>query len=355
LRPQPGLPADLFAKFSRDFSSSFRDRRRQELLSEIRLCELARLPAFPIRVPLPQFADFESSSGTGLLISEQVPFGSRGVEPLHPKCMDHELQDPLQYYRCILGALARLAAAHKAGRLSPQVDRYFPFDAETEASADVIPYTEQDLRQRVWRYGSFARLCPQLMPAHLTTGEFLERFERDAMIVYRRQQEIRRYLHSDPDYIALSHFNSNIDNAWFWRDASGELHCGLFDWQRARQLNLGYALWGGLCGAGFDIWRHQLTSLLQNFARDVHALGGPALEPTLLRSHLELYAATIGLAGLMETPELVLKHVPAAARTVGPLDPLILSSEAARSFLHIFTNFLNVFYRADFRGLIRSI
>ena len=54
-RPEPGLPEDLFVKFSRDFGDAFRDRRRGELASEIALCELSRLGGFPIRVPVPYF------------------------------------------------------------------------------------------------------------------------------------------------------------------------------------------------------------------------------------------------------------------------------------------------------------
>ena len=60
----------------------------------------------------------------------------------------------------------------------------------------------------------------------------------------------------------MSHFNPNIDNAWFWRDASGALGCGLLDWGRVRQMNVAYALWGSLCGAGLDIWDTHLDELL---------------------------------------------------------------------------------------------
>ena len=126
---EPGLHTDLFVKFSRDFSDAFRDRRRHELEAEVRLAALSRLPAFPINVPAAYFADFNHESGTGLLITQRIAFGSGGIEPLRPKCMDHELDDPLAYYRATVTALARLAAAHKSGRLSPQVEALFPFDA----------------------------------------------------------------------------------------------------------------------------------------------------------------------------------------------------------------------------------
>src|SRR5580658_6674890 len=103
--PQPDLHTDLFIKFSRDFTDAFRDRRRHELEAEVRLAVLSRLPAFPIPVPAAYFADFNRESGTGILITQRIAYGSGNVEPLHPKCRDHELPEPLPYYRAIVSTL----------------------------------------------------------------------------------------------------------------------------------------------------------------------------------------------------------------------------------------------------------
>src|SRR5206468_2967030 len=89
-RPEPGLPTELFVKFSRDFDDAFRDRRRGELESEINLAALSRLPTFPTTVPAAVFGDIHRESGTGLLITERIPLGVAPIEPLHHKCMDHE-------------------------------------------------------------------------------------------------------------------------------------------------------------------------------------------------------------------------------------------------------------------------
>jgi hypothetical protein len=353
--PQPDLPPAFFAKFSRNFTDAFRDRRRYELESEIRLSELSRLPGFPIRVPVPYFGDFHRESGTGLLITRQIDFGSDGIEPLRPKCMDHELDEPLEYYRAILSALARLAAAHKSGLLSPQVDALFPFDREKAAAADPITWSEQELRELIARYASFAKSYPQLLPAHLTEPQFIAQLDRDAISFLRHERTIKHFLHADPAFIALSHFNPNIDNAWFWRDASGVLQCGLFDWQRARQMNVAYALWGGLCGASLEIWDDHLDELLGFFTRELHAHGGPQLDLDELKLHLHMYAATIGLAGLIQTPALVLSYLPEAANASGPLDPIFRQSEAARSFLHIFTSLLNLWQTCDFRASLDRV
>ena len=220
-RAEPGLHTDLFVKFSRDFTDAFRDRRRHELEAEVRLAALSRLPGFPVSVPVACFADFHRESGTGLLISQRIAFGSGGIEPLRPKCMDHELAEPLAYYRATVTALARLAAAHKAGLLSPQVDALFPFDPETAAAELPIPWNEQQLRERVTRYAAFAASCPQLLPSHVVAPEFIARLEHEAVRFLRHEATIKRFLNAHRDFVALCHWNTNIDNAWFWRDSLG--------------------------------------------------------------------------------------------------------------------------------------
>lgn len=345
---EANLSNDLFVKFSRDFTDGFRDRRRNELEAEIRLGVLSRMPDFPITVPAAYFGDFHRASGTGLIITEQIHFGRGGIEPVHPKCLDHELQAPLEYYRTVVTALARLAAAHKSGALSPQVDLLFPFDAALAAADDPISMDGQQLGRLVADYAAFAERCPQLLPAHVASPRFIARLEREALRFLRHETTVKQYMHADSDFIALSHFNANIDNAWFWRDAGGVLQCGLLDWQRARQMNVAYALWGALCGASLEIWDRHLDALLDLFVRELHAHGGPALDVAELRLHIGLYAATMMLAGLFDAPARVLARLPEAADAHGPLDPVFRRSEAARSFLHVFTVFLNLWATHDF-------
>jgi hypothetical protein len=347
-RAEPDLPRDLFVKFSRDFRDVFRDRRRGELEAEIRLAQLSRVPSFPVAVPAACFADFHEASGTGLIITAQIAFGQDGIENLHRKCMDHELEAPLEHYRAIVTALARLGGAHKAGRLSPQAEALFPFDLASVLKEDPIGLDEMGMRERVTRFAEFAALYPQLLPEHVRTPEFITKFEYDALRFLRHERDVKQYLHAQPDFIALNHFNAHIDNAWFWRDAEGALQCGLLDWQRARQMNIAYSLWGGLCGASLEIWNHHLDELLNLFIDEYHSHGGPKLDKAELVLHLTLYAAMIGLAGLINAPYLVLFRLPEAANATGPLDPVFKKNESARSFLHIFTIFLNLWKTHDF-------
>ena len=342
------LHTDLFVKFSRDFTDAFRDRRRHELEAEVRLAALSRLPRFPIDIPTPCFADFNRESGTGILITQRIAFGSGGIEPLRPKCMDHELAEPLSYYRATVTALARLAAAHKSGLLSPQVDALFPFDPETAAADIPIPWDEQQLREKLVLYAAFAANCPQLLPPHLTSAKFIARLEREAVRFLHHASMIKRFLHADRDFVALCHWNTNIDNAWFWRDSSGALQCGLLDWGLVRQMNVATAFWGGLCGASLDIWDRHLDELLALFSRQLHAHGGPRLDVAQLRLHLHLSVAMLGLALMMEVPSLVLSRLPEAVGAHSQLDPVLHRNEVARCFLHVFTAFLNLWGTHDF-------
>ena len=82
------LNTDLFVKFSRDFDDPVRDRGRTQMESEFKFALLSLTPGFPIAVPHTQFADYHRETGTGILISERIPFGVNGIERQYHKCLD---------------------------------------------------------------------------------------------------------------------------------------------------------------------------------------------------------------------------------------------------------------------------
>lgn len=347
-RSEPDLHTELFVKFSRDFSDPIRDERgKHEMESEVRFAELSRRPNFPIRVPTVYFADYHLESHTGILITERIDFGTGGIEPHHGKCLDYELADPIEHYRVIVRSLARIAAAHRTGRLSPDIDVRFPYDPETAAARNPIPYDGQQLRLRVAQFAEFATRCPQLFPANVASPALFATLHREAGRFVDHDAIIRRYLQSDPDFIALCHWNAHIDNAWFWRDGSGALHCGLMDWGHANRMNVAFALWGCLSAADLYIWDHHLEALLRLFTRELTAHGGPRLEVDELTLHLHLYAAVMGLSYFMDSPARILFRLPEAASAAGPRDPMFRANETARNQLHISSVFLNLWRTHD--------
>lgn len=347
-RPDPALHTELFVKFSRDFTDPLRDRMRHEMESEIAFGAISRQPDFPINVPVAYFADYQRDTGTGVLITERIAFGEGGIEPHHAKFHEDELGDPLDYYRVLVRSLARLAAAHRAGRLSPDIDTRFPYDPAQAAASDKIPHDEPELRDLVARYGAFAARCPQLLPANIRSAAFLSKLDSDVGRFLKHEALIKRFLQSDPQMIALCHWNAQIDNGWFWRDATGQLRCGLLDWGRVGQLNVAFALWGCLAGAPYAIWDREFHPLLELFSQELAAHGGPGLRADDLSLHLQMYVAMMALAWLLEAPARIFIAMPDADKASGPDDPAFHANETARGFLRVFASVLYIWETLDF-------
>jgi hypothetical protein len=352
-RPESHLHTDLFVKFSRDFGDPIRDNRgKYEMESEVRFAALSRLRSFPITVPTPYFADFHSESTTGLVITQRIPFGAEGIEPHRPKCLDHEMQDPLSHYETILKALARIAGAHRSGRLSPDIATRFPYDPAVAADTIAIGYNERKMHELVAQYADFAVRCPKLLPVHISTPSFIAKLDRDACRYLRHEDTIKRFLQSNPELIALCHWNAQIDNAWFWRDSADNLQCGLIDWGHVNQLNVVFSLWGCLAGAGLKIWDDHLEDLLVLFTDEYHRHGGPRIAVPELKLHLFLYIAVMGLSYFMESPSRILFRLPEAVHAAGPFDPMFRTNETARNNLHCLSVFLNAWQSHDFGGVL---
>jgi len=348
------LPTDLFVKFSRNFEDRIRDANRHHMLPEIRFASLSRDPAFPIAVPLCLFADQEAATATGILITERIAYGQRAIEPHRPKCMDHLLDDSLAHYRVIVSALGRLAGSHKAGKLGPAADERFPLDIDSLVAGNPNPYGPQRLTARVESLAEFVSGYPQLFPEGVADPGFLAGFAEEAPRFLARDDEIKAHLHADMDYIALCHWNANIDNAWFWREPDGSLHCGLIDWGSVGQIHLAMALWGSLSGAEPEIWNDHLDDLLRRFIEEYAASGGPRLGLGLLRDHLELYVMMMGLSSLMEAPRRIRMEIPEPSVLSGPRDPLLERHDLARVQLKITANMLNFWRKSDLGRHLRE-
>ena len=350
---RPDRDRRLFLKFSRDFTDPRRDWQRTEMESEAKFVALSRQPGFPIRIPRGYFADYEAASGTGIVITECVTYGENGIEPHRAKCFDHAtMADPLAYYCAQITALARLAGAHKAGRLAPDIAARFPFGPT--GSADPIRYSESELRAELAHCRAFARDCAHLLPAQVTTPEFLSRMERDALLIRENEAAIQRELTGNPDMIALCHWNAHIDNLFFWRDAD-VLQCGLIDWGRVGQLTLGSVLWGGLSAAHHDIWDLHLTDLLALFVREYHAAGGPLVRVEELERHLALHMAAMGVSRVLAFPEIIRFRLPDIAKMPNRTDARLMAIDPARNCLHVYVNCLQHWHRQDFGRLGRAL
>lgn len=347
------LPTDLFVKFSRDFGDAARDRGRTQMEFEVRFALLSRMPNFPIAVPRCLFADYHAPSSTGLLITERIPYGTNGIEPHYDKCMDYTMPDPLVHYEALLGALGRLAGAGKAGRLPQELVEQFPVDMERLSVGERAPHTADQLRRRVDRLAEFAVAHPSLLPDNIREPEFLARLRNEVARLPDREKDIWRHLAEDSDYVALCHWNANVDNAWFWRRPDGHLECGLLDWGCVGQMNLAMALWGAMCSAEPQMWDRHFDALLEHFLAEFRSAGGPALDAATVKRHLLLYVAVMGLAWLLDVPLYLLKLLPEPVSD--RFDARIADDEQARSRLVMMTNFLNLWATNDVAGALDGI
>jgi hypothetical protein len=352
--PQPGLPTELFVKFSRDFDDPIRDRGRTQMDSEVRFAALTAAPGFPIAVPRVQFADYHRDSGTGVLISERIQFGVNGIEPQYHKCLDYQMPDPLAHYRALLTAVARLAGTHRSGRLPAGLTAQFPIDLRAATVGEPPPLTPDRLARKLSRLAEFAQAHVGLLPPNIRSPQFLRRLRDEVHDVVRLEDSIWCRLADSQDYIALCHWNANVDNAWFWRD-DDELRCGLMDWGCVSQMNIAMAIWGAMSGAETEMWDRHFDELLALVCTEVQLSGGPQLDSETLASQVMLYTALMGTTWLLDVPAMLRARIDNLGPTTSRSDPRIKDDEGIRAPLQMFVNFLNLWESRDFGRLLAEL
>jgi hypothetical protein len=309
---------------------------------------------FPIVVPTAMFADYHRESGTGVLITERIPFGVGGVEPQHEKCMDYLMSDQLSHYRALLTAVATLAGTQKAGRLRCSSSA-FATDIEQLSVGERIPLTADRLSRRVARLADFAAAHPALLPANVRSPGFHARLSGELPRLLVLEPLVWGHLRGQHDYVALCHWNANVDNAWFWPDANGVLRCGLMDWGCVGEMNVAMAVWGAMCSAETELWNNDLDTLLALFVDVFHASGGPRLDVARLRDQVVLYSAVMAMTWLLDVPSYVAKQVTDLDSQTTRMDPGIQGAESVRCRLQMMVNALNLWETSDAGGLLTAI
>jgi len=351
-RAEPGLPCDLFVKFSRNFQDKVRDGGSHHMPPEVRLANLSRDPNFPVAVPKCFYADIQQDTLTGIIITTRIPYGQGTIEPHHPKCMDQILPNPLAHYNALVSNLARLSGTHKSGRLGEVAERYFPLDLDTSIARR--PRFETPLLvKRINRLAEFILQYPHLVPAHIADRAFLEGFCTDALLVAKQQEDIWRFLYSRPDMIALCHMNANIDNAWFWRQPDGALRSGLIDWGSVGQMSVASSIWGCIGAAEPETHERHLDELLDLFVAEYACAGGPILDRRELAQHVELHVMMSALH-MTTAPPAILREVPDPGVAADCYDPIFTQHETARVQLKITISLLNMWHRRDLGRLLRA-
>lgn len=334
----PGPHTELFVKFSRDLTDPARDHGRTQMAPEVAFATASSRPDFPITVPAAMFADYHRESGTGILVSERIPFGRNGIEPQHVKCADYDMHDQIGHYHALITSVARLAGSDRA------VPLVHDLDADEPSVGEPPMLDGERLLRRIDRLADFADAHPGLLPEHLRTAAFLSDLRDHLPRLLAHEGRIWRELRAHPGLVALCHWNANVDNAWFWRGADGHLRCGLLDWGGVGRMNVAMAIWGAMSGAETALWDDHLIDLCTAFGDEFVRCGGGSIDVDLVVSHVLLYASVMGMTWLLDVPAHIRSAVPALSAATTRTDPAIRDLESVRCRLQMLTNVLNLWH-----------
>jgi hypothetical protein len=269
--------------------------------------------------------------------------------------MDYAMPEPVAHYKAIMRGLARLSGAHRGGRLSPGFDEQFPVDLERIAAASAIDVQEEKLLQRANRMFDFIERYPQLFPADIQTRELRHQFISDIADVVAAADRIKAMLNGNPDFIAFAHWNANVDNCWFWRDAQGSLQCGFIDWANVGQISLAQSINGALSGAEPFIWDDHLDELLAVYIEEYAAQGGPLIGLEELRRHTLLVFVIGGMNYAMGAPIAIEREVDDIDAIESYRDSRFSRYENARIQLHMMTRMLSVWQTQKLGDMVRAL
>jgi hypothetical protein len=289
-RDESGLHTKLFVKFPpADPDYKFGLTRLGS--GEIDMQRLAGEVELPVTTAKYYFGDHSASTTNYILITERIPFGVAPIERAYRKGYDHEIRNVEEHYVLLARSLAHLVAAHKCGELEPDIDSLFPFG---EAARDFDPLP--DAEAKVARLARFiTHTAPQLFVADASQPGFMDRWADDVLFGLAHKDAVIASLHADPDYTGLCHPNLNVDNAWYWRDATGQLHIGLLDWGGAGHMSIAQALSGMMMMPQPERYGELLDLAFATFVNELEARSGVILDPCELRTQFKasLYSTAI--------------------------------------------------------------
>lgn len=277
-RPEPGLMTELFIKFPAD-DPNFKYAHAIMSKKEVAILELARDRDLRVDVPKSYFADFCSATCNFILILERLRFGVDPVEPTYRKGYDHLVPELEEHYRTLAKAMATLATAHKTGAVGDDMELVFPFLGDARR----FEFFEDPVAKVDSLIDLIVRRAPQLFVAEASDPNFIARLRSDILFGFEHRDAVIDYLHSRVDYTALCHPNLNLDNAWFWREATGELRAGLFDWSGAGQMSIAQAMSGMLMMMIPEKQISIVNEVLETFAAEYELGTGIKLDPEEFR------------------------------------------------------------------------
>ena len=188
---------------------------------------------------------------------------------------------PADHYRALLTSIARLAGAHRSGRLPTHLTEEFPVDLRAAAVGEPPPLTPDRLRRRVARLAEFADAYPGLLPDNVRSRGFLDRLEVEAPGPAERGRHLALPCRSDRLHRAVPLERERRQRMVLDRRRRG-VALRLMDWGCVSQLNVAMAIWGAMSAAEIDLWDDHFDEFVEMFCNEVVVSGGPTLDPAAL-------------------------------------------------------------------------
>lgn len=308
------IPFPLAGKTSSDRMASSVMQSGAEL-GEIQAQRLLE-SRLPFRIPRFYFGDCSNETSNWILITERIPFnqkeGKNRMDPAYDKMKDWELKGSSEeYYYLLVEYGAKMAGMDKAEKLAPRgvMDKFFGSGVRPKEmygmKAESTGIGDSEFKMKIKMGVDFvSSVAKVLFPAACSTPKFIDTYKRILATANAYTAESVWWCCRNPDYVAWSHGNLNVDNVFFWRDSAGNLDLGVLDWGGARSDSMGWKLWWWLYCCEYDFLNEHLDGLLEKFILEYRSHGGPQLDKEELRWQFTLSALGQGVGLLGAVPQI---------------------------------------------------
>lgn len=380
-KPSPDLHTKLFAKIpfpldaktKSDRLSSSVNKQPQEY-AEINTYRLLE-STIPVSIPKYYYGDISCDSTNWILITERVNFASfegmnfgkpkperlpalkaGEIEGPYDKCVDYNLRgDPADYYMKLIECGAKMAGLYKSGKMgSPEVLNVGFMNTEGRpieswgmnpgASSGEMP---KMVKAKLDGGCTFiSEVGKVLFPSYASDAAFLTKFRTTMMTLAAYSAELNFWKNSKPEFIALTHQNLNVDNAYFWRGEDGQLDLGVFDWGGMGASSLGHKLWWWVYCSDFETFQPNLDKFVDCFVTNYKECGGAALDKEDLRM-MVIITAMEQMQGLIAAVPQIYRMCPKKEwpSIEDRYDPRISENIDGKSTLRLYLHVMNTIIR----------
>jgi len=352
-KPADGVTQDFFIKIPHKMGNKSERHKISILLNndfpEV-LFNVMFVGKTPFRSPRCYFADMSRDSTNYIVIMERLPFAQKKnsyepgeLLPAPGKYLDFQLETKgADYYYALARSYARATAWYQASSvLSPQLDYLFmtkdaceylhqerneaydnfgPLDQRVKWMASWVEQMgEEGFMQHVAPYGGFPEAISrgfldfaldwlgstQLLPKDLNNRAFREQIRREAEEFVRYGGLINWVLSKVYwELNVLSHPNLQVDNAFYWRDAEGEMQAGILDFGSMMHMSCANVLSGSWSGAEWEVMDEHEDKLCDFFVDQLVAAGGTCCSKDEFRTMIKLARGSSWTGQFVNFPKL---------------------------------------------------